>query len=262
MGGVLSGPATQQNQLNTLIAKQVTDVMKQQKFGSASAVTQSVNIMAVGPNSKNKDIDINQVASINTAAFLNDATRLDLMSDLKEKLTNSIKNEASNMPLGQQQNVNTTIANVVDKSIETKFSHQSMVELNSAVNQSVNVMAGMGGENESIKVMQKANVVQTFTNDVATDISTKLIGNTGIDNKNDTKTTNFVAETIGAVGNAITGFFSGILQSALIGPLLLFGMFLGVVLLALYIARGRGTPAALPMYQYPSPPIQQPTGPA
>lgn len=257
MGAVLSGPATQQTQLNTLIAKQITNVMKQQKFGSASAVTQSTNIVAVGPNSKVKDVDINQVASINTAAFLNDATRLDLMSDLKEKLTNSIKNEASNMPFGQQQNVDTTIANVVDKSVETKFSHESMVELNSAVNQSVNVMAGMGGEIESVKVVQKANVIQTFTNDVATDISTKLIGNTGIDNKNDTKTTNFVAETIGAVGSAITGFFSGILQSALIGPLLLFGMFLGVVLLALYIARGRASPGGMPMYMPTGQQVQQ-----
>jgi 23S rRNA U2552 (ribose-2'-O)-methylase RlmE/FtsJ len=262
MGAALSGPATQQNQLNTVIAKQITDVMKQQKFSSASAITQNVNIAAVGPNSKVSGVDVTQVASINTTAFLSDSTRLDLMSDLKEKLTNSIKNEASNMPLGQQPNVNTTIANVVDKSVESKFSHQSMVELNSSVNQSANIMAGMGGEIDTIKLVQKANVIQTFANDVATDISTKLIGNTDVDNKNDTKSTNFLAETIGAVGNAITGFFSGILQSALIGPLLLFGMFLGVVLLALYIARGRGTPAPLPMYQYQGMSMQQPVGSA
>lgn len=267
MGAALSGPATQQTQLTNLIAKQIVNVMSSQKFGSATAITQNVSIAAVGQGSKASGITIDQMASINTAAFLNDATMLNLKSDLKDAISNAIKNEASNMPFGQTQNVNTMISNTVDKSIETNITHDTMLQLNNAINQSVSVVAAAGGVAggegaDAIKVAQKADVISTFTNTIANDISTKLIGTTGVSNTTDTKTTNFVAETVGAIGNAITGFFSGILQSALIGPLLLFGMFLGVVLLALYIARGRGTPAPLPMYQYPIQPMPRPTGPA
>ena len=124
---LLPTPAKQQEQLSTLIQKQVTDIMSSNKFGSASAITQNIDIVAMGPGSKISGVNIKQVASINVTAFLNDKTSLELKSDLKEKLTNSIKNAASNMPLGQEQNVNTKIANVVDKSIETKFSRESMV---------------------------------------------------------------------------------------------------------------------------------------
>lgn len=248
LDAIFPTPATQQSQLNTIIAKQVVNVMSSKKFSSATAITQSASTVAIGSGSKISGVTIDQVASINTAAFLSDSTMLSLKSDLKEAISNAIKNEASNMPFGQQQNVNTTISNVVDKSIETNITHDTILQLNNAINQSYSAVALSGGEIDAIKVAQKADVISTFTNEIANDISTKLIGNAGVTNVSDTKTTNFLAETIGAVGNAITGFFSGLLQSALIGPLLLFGMFLGVVLLGLYIARGRGGSSMIPVF--------------
>lgn len=264
MGAVLSGPATHQKQLNTIIAKQIVNVMSSKKFSSASAITQSASTVAIGKDSKVSGITIDQVASINTAAFLSDSTMIDLKSDLKEQIANAIKNEASNMPLGQQQNVNTTIENVVDKSIETNITHDTMMQLNNSINQSYSAYALSGGEVDAIKVSQKADVISTFTNTIANDISTKLVGNTGVTNDNETKTTNFLAETINAVGDAVTGFFSGIFTSAMIGPMLLFGMFLGVVLLGVYIARGRANPQnmSMPMMYMRSGPQQQPVGAA
>lgn len=242
-------PVKQQEQLNTLIQKQITDVMSSSKFGSASAITQTVSISAIGPGSVNSGVDIKQVASINVTAFLNDKTAIELKSDLKEKLVNSIKNEASNMPLGQEQNVNTKIANVVDKSIETKFSHESMVELNNAINQSASVLALAGGVNTDIAVYQKADTITKFTGSVATDISSQLIGNTDISNTSDTKTTNFLAETIGAIGGAI----SSVLMGAWAGPVMMFAMFMAVVLIGVWIVRGGGSSRPMPMTSAPPP---------
>lgn len=256
MGGALSGPATYQKQLNTLIAKQIVNVMSSKKFNSASAITQSVSLVAIGKDSKVSGITIDQLASINTAAFLNDSTMLNLKSDLKENIANAIKNEASNMPFGQTQNVNSTIANVVDKSIETNITHDTMMQLNNAINQSFSATALSGGEIDAIKLSQKADIVSTFTDTIANDISTKLIGTTGVTNTTDTKTNNFIAETIGAVGSVISGIFNSAL-----GPFLLLGLFLGIVLLGLYIARGRAGMPMLPMYAPMNRP-QQPVGAA
>jgi hypothetical protein len=244
---ILPTPATQQEQLTTLIQKQITDTMSSSKFSSASAVTQTANITAVGAGSVNSGVNIQQVANINVSAFLNDATALNLKSDLKNNLTNSIKNQASNMPLGQQQNVNTKIASVVDKSIETKFSHDAMMELNNAVNQAVNVAAVAGGVNTDISVYQKADVITKFSNSVATDIATQLVGSDTVSNTSDTKTTNFLSETIGAIGGAIASVLAG----AWAGPVMMFAMFMAVVLIGIWIVRGGGS--------HPMPP-RPPTG--
>ncbi len=245
---LLPTPATQQQQLTTLIQKQVTDIMSDSKFGSASAVTQSANVTAVGPGSVNSGIDISQIATINTAAFLNDNTALQLKSDLKEKLTNSIQNQASNMPFGQQQNVNTTIANVVDKSIETKFSRESLMELNNAVNQTASVAAVAGGTNTDIAIAQKADVITKFSSSVGTDIATQLTGNNTTSNTSDTKTTNFLSETIASVGSAISSVIGGLFTGIYAGPVIMFAMFMCVVFAAVYIMKG-GSHSALQQAQ-------------
>jgi len=246
MGNTLGlTPANTQEQLTTLIQKQVIDIMSSSKFGSAAAITQSVDIAAIGADSKNTGVDIKQVANINVSAFLNDKTALELKSDLKEKLTNSIKNEASNMPFGQQQNVNTKIANVVDKSIESKFSREAIVELNNAVNQSVKLAAVAGGVNQDIAVYQKADVIAKFSSAVATDIATQLVGDNVTTNVSETKTTNFLAETVGAVGKAIGDTIKGLLTGVYAGPVMMFVMFMCVVLVGIYIARGGSKPTVV-----------------
>lgn len=253
MGVNFSGP-TQQEQLTTLIQKQIVDVMSNQKFKSASSISQTTNIIALGKESKNTGVDIKQVASINTTAFLNDKTALELKSDLKDKIANSIKNEASDNPLGKQQNVNTKIANVVDKSIETKFSRESLIELNNSVNQAVNVAAIAGGENTVISVYQKGDVIAQFTSDVATDIASQLIGSSDVDNKSDMKTTNFFSETIASIGKAVGDVMSSVLTGVYAGPVIMFVMFMCVVLIAIYIAKGGSRKPSI-VYQPMHPPI-------
>jgi hypothetical protein len=230
-------PPTQQRQLTTLIQKQIMDVMSSSKFSSASAITQDVSVTAIGAGSKNTGIDIQQAASINTAAFLNDQTALELKSDLKEKLKNSIKNEASNMPFGQKQDVNTHIENVVDKSIETKFSRSSLVELNNSVKQLASITAIAGGINENIKSAQKADIVAKFASSVGTDIATKLVGSNETTNEQETKTTNFISDTIGSIGKVVNDVVDSALLGAYALPVMLFVLFICVIAAAAYVLR-------------------------
>jgi hypothetical protein len=226
----LPTPAKQQEQMTTVIAKQIMAVMSSSKFSSGSAITQRASISASG-NAKITNSTIMQAATINTAAFLSDQTNLQLQSDLKDSLKNTIANQASNMPLGKEPNVNTKIASVVDKSIEQNFKYENMVQLNQSANQVADITAVNSGQISGGVISQRADVIAKFTNQVARDIASQLISTTDVTNTSDTKTTNFIAETVTSFGNAISGLFTGILSS----PVMMVVAVIAVIMIAIIV---------------------------
>lgn len=251
-------PASMQEQLSTVIAKQIIDVMSDNKFGAASAITEDVQMVSSGKGSKISGVNIKQVANINVTAFLSDSTAIELKSDLKSKIANAVKVEASNNPLGKDPDINTKIANVVDNSIEQKFSRTSMIELNNSVKLGVKMVAIDEGGIDNIKIDQRGDIIMNFASSVGLDIATKLISNTDIKNSTDTKTSDFITGTIKAVGDAISGIIGSVLTGVWAGPVMMFAMFIAVVLIGVYIIKGGGTQPA-PMMSY-APPMAAPVG--
>ncbi len=231
LGLLVGTKPTQQAQLNTVIAKQILTVMSSSKYQGSAAITQTANIIASG-TSKITNTSVDQSANINTAVFLNDATTTELKSDLSESLKNTISNEASNMPFGQQQNVNTMISNVVDKSIEQNFTHDQMVALNSAATQTANVVGLQAGQISGVTVNQTASVVTQFAQSVANNISTQLVGTTDVANTSTMKTTNFISEIIGSIGSV----FSGLMTA----PLIAFVVIIAIIIIIALIFKMSG----------------------
>jgi hypothetical protein len=244
---ILPTPAKQQQQLSQDISNQVLSVMSQSKFQAAAAITQSATITATG-TSKISGVNINQTASINIGAFLSQQTNAQLQSDLKDALTNTITNDSSNMPFGKEPNVNTTISNIVNHSITSNFSVENMSQLNNAINQSVNITAVDAATLANIQIAQKADLITKFSNQVGTDIATKLMGSYTSNSGTTTKTSNFISDTIGAVGGAISSVIGAGAMAIFAGPAMLFIMLIVVVLIAVWIVRGGGS------HELPPPP--------
>jgi hypothetical protein len=228
---ILPTPAKAQEQLTTIIAKQMLNIMSKSKFSAAASVQQTATIYASG-SSKITNVSIIQAANINTTAFLSDQTVLDLKSDLKDSLKNVISNESSNMPFGREQNVNTRISNVVDKSIEENFSHENMVALNSATNQVAAITAVQSGQISDAQIQQRADIITKFTNTVALDIASQLIGTTTTDTSQSTKTNNFLAEIIATAGSFVSNLLSA--------PLMIFMVLIVIVVIGAIIYKLRG----------------------
>ena len=100
-----------------------------------------------------------------------------------------------------------------------------------------------------------------FTSSVGTDIASQLIGKTEIKNENDTKTTNFLSETIDSIGKGISSVLGTLFTGLYAGPVMMFVMFMAVVLVGVYIIKGGGGGSAPPpqMMMY-APPMAAPVG--
>ena len=221
-------------QLSEVITNISMDVMVSQSTTADSDLVQS-QIINLSGNTINTNLSAKQTSTISLEAISDIRINAKIQAAILNKLVSEITKKDTNFPEITKKKTEMEISSIVRNNIKSSFSIKNIASISMKVKNTQGINASGNSVNTGIHETQESSGIGKLVNKMSSNIAQDLASGTDMKNTQSQETTDFIANTIKSVGDAIGGVVGSIGNSFGIDPQTTF-LFIVMVIAGAYIA--------------------------
>jgi hypothetical protein len=198
----MGGSSSKVTQLNKSITDVTSEVVAKTSTAASGSITQKQVVNLSGSGS---GITLLQNARLSLKALAQSDVNASMQAEIINKIISEVKQKSTDFPQISASKSDTEITNIVENNVSSSFSQSSIATLKLAIDNYQEVKMASGTDYDDVLVEQSADGMGELINNMSGSIVNQLVAGTELEAKSEEVSTNFIADGIGAAGDAVAG---------------------------------------------------------